>query len=92
MLRSLKERILQTLCFEVLGLVLFVPAFAAMTPIRGLDALLTLTAMSVAVMLWTGVHNFLFDWIEFQMTRRVASGRPNKMRLIMRLVMKLLRL
>ena len=82
MLRSFKERILQMLCFEVIGLVLSMPVFVALTSVGKHDALLTLIMLSLTIMFWTGVHNFLFDWIEFQMTRRVASDRPNSMRII----------
>ncbi len=81
MLRSLKERILQTACFEVVGIILSVPVFAALTPAGESEALLTLVALSITAMSWGAIHNFLFDWIEFQMTRRVASDRPDSMRI-----------
>ena len=80
MLRSLQERILQKICFEIGGITLSVPVFAALTPAGESEALLTLVALSMTVMCWGGIHNFLFDWAEFQMTRRVASDRPNSMR------------
>lgn len=82
MLRSFRERILQTLCFEFFGLILTVPVFATLTQVGEHDALITLTVLSIAVMFWTGIHNFLFDWIEFRYTQRVASDRPNGMRVI----------
>ena len=82
MLRSLKERILQTLCFEVGGLILSVPVFAVLTKAGESDALVTLATISVAVMCWAGIHNTLFDWVEFRFTQRLASDRPNSMRII----------
>lgn len=82
MLRSLKERILQTACFELGGLLLSVPVFAALTKAGEFDALLTLVAISVAVMCWAGLHNYLFDWVEFRLTQRLASDRPTSMRLV----------
>ncbi len=82
MLRRLQERILQTACFELGGLVLSLPVFAALTQAGESDALITLVAVSIAVMCWAGFHNFLFDWVEFRVTGRVASDRPNSMRLI----------
>ena len=82
MLRSLKERILQTLCFEIGGLILTVPVFAALTPTGESHALLTLAVISAAIMCWVGVHNTVFDWAEFHMTGRIASERSNKMRIV----------
>ena len=82
MLRTFKERVIQTSCFEIGGLALSVPVFASLTQSGEFDALITLVAVSLAIMCWTFFHNYIFDWAEFRMTRQVASDRPNGRRLI----------
>ena len=82
MQRSGIERILQTLIFEAGGLVLAVPAYEAAFG-RGADqGLVLMVALSVAVMIWTPVHNMLFDRAEYRLTGRPASARPPSLRLI----------
>lgn len=82
MQRSGIERILQTLIFEAGGLVLAVPAYEA-TFGRGADqGLVLMVALSVAVMIWTPLHNMLFDRAEYRLTGRPASARPPSLRLI----------
>ena len=41
-----------------------------------------LLALSVAVMLWTPVFNTLFDWADLHFSGRVASDRPQVLRLV----------
>ncbi len=82
MQRSGIERILQTLIFEAGGLVLAVPAYEAAFG-RGADqGLVLMVALSVAVMIWTPVHNMMFDRAEYRLTGRPASARPLSLRLI----------
>lgn len=82
MLRSGRERVLQTLSFEAGGLVLSVPAVAwASGEGAGASALL-LSAMSLVVMLWSPLHNHLFDLAELRLARRVASARPHRWRAV----------
>ena len=39
-------------------------------------------AMSLAVLLWSPLHNTLFDWLDWRWNRRVASDRPHGLRFI----------
>lgn len=81
-LRSPHERLLQTIAYEVGGILVATPIYAAVfgQDLGGSAALLA--ALSVAVMLWTPVHNTLFDWIEWRSTGRLASDRPHRVRLL----------
>ena len=82
MLRSLKERIIQTISFEVSELIITVPIFAYFTQTSESDSLIILVVIAIAAMLWTGIHNTLFDWAELKISKRVASDRLNGMRII----------
>lgn len=82
MLRSGRERVPQTLAFEAGGLVLSVPVLAwASGEGAGASAGL-LAAMSVVVMLWSPLHNILFDVAELRLARRLASERPHRWRVV----------
>ena len=81
-LRSARERLLQTLAYEAGGLVLSVPLVALVgggTPGEAFALMLTL---SIAVMLWSPLHNTLFDWADLRQSGRVASDRPQRWRLV----------
>lgn len=81
-LRSSRERLIQTLCFEALGLAIVTPLFAIFAGTSGGESLLVLVALSVAVMGWAALYNTAFDWAELRRTGRVASDRPHGLRLV----------
>ncbi|MEZ5779454.1 MAG: PACE efflux transporter [Paracoccaceae bacterium] len=81
-LRSARERVLQTLCFEGGGLVLVVPAYALIMGRSGSESLLLMAMLSVIVMIWSPIHNTVFDLIDLHMTGRLASDRPHRLRLV----------
>lgn len=81
-LRSRRERILQTLTFEAGGLMLVGPAYALLFDAPLLDSLSLILSISVAVMVWTPLYNLGCDWLEQTWTNRVASDRPHRWRLI----------
>jgi uncharacterized membrane protein len=81
-LRSRRERALQTLCFEALGLTLVSPLFAWFADASSGDSLRVLAALSVAVMCWSALYNTLFDLADLLCTGRVASERPRGLRLV----------
>ncbi|MFM2355921.1 MAG: hypothetical protein RLZZ528_1657 [Pseudomonadota bacterium] len=81
-LRSARERVFQTLCFEVGGLLVATPLYALVVGASGGESLLVVAAMSVAVMIWSPLHNTAFDWAEWRLAGRVASDRPQKWRII----------
>ncbi len=78
--RNLRERLLQTLWFEGLGLALIAPAHAWVTGTVHAQSLSMLAAVSAAVMLWTALYNMAFDRIELRSCSRVASDRPHRWR------------
>lgn len=82
MKRSGVERLWQTLLFEAGGLVFAVPLYEAVLGRTSGDALTLMVALSVAVLLWTPLHNAAFDGIEYRLTGRAASDRPHALRLL----------
>ncbi len=79
-LRGARERVIQTLAFEGLGLLLVVPLYAAVAGSGGGESFVVVAAVSVAVMLWAALYNTAFDRIEWRLTARVASDRPHRLR------------
>lgn len=79
-LRSARERILQTLCFEGLGLLLVAPLYAWVSGAHTGESFVMVAAVSVAVMVWAALYNTAFDMVERRRTGRVASDRPHGLR------------
>jgi uncharacterized membrane protein len=80
-LRTFRERVIQTLAFETGGLLVAAPLYALASGSTGQGSLLLLALLSGAVMLWSPLHNTVFDWAEFRRTGRAASDRPPRLRL-----------
>jgi uncharacterized membrane protein len=81
-IRSRRERLIQTLWFEALGIVVVSPLFAHFAgPSMG-ESLVVLTALSVTMMCWSALYNTAFDLIEVRYTGRVASDRPHGLRVL----------
>lgn len=81
-IRSARERIIQTLWFEALGLLCVCPLYSAVLGESAAESLGTLVALSLVVMLWSAVFNTAFDEIERLSSGRVASDRPVGLRLL----------
>ncbi len=81
-LRSLRERAIQTLAFEVGGLALATPLYWLIFGGDAEDSLVVVAAISVAVLTWSPIHNTAFDWVEWRLARRVASDRPARLRAV----------
>ena len=82
MIRSRRERLIQTLWFEALGLALVSPPFAWIAGASTGESLLVLAALSMAVMCWSALYNTVFDLVDLRCTGRVASERPQGLRLM----------
>ena len=82
MLRSVRERIIQTIAFELIGLLLVVPFFTAYTKTSSLAGVIILCVLSLLVMSWSALHNTLFDMLEWRFLARVASDRSEKLRAV----------
>jgi S-adenosylmethionine decarboxylase len=80
-LRSWRERALQTLCFEVGGLVVASPIYSAFTGKGKEESILLVLILSIIVSLWAAFHNSVFDYIDIRLTGRIASDRPHKARI-----------
>ncbi len=80
--RSARERLHQTLCFEAGGLLLVTPLVVLATGQSAHESVALLAALSVAVMAWAAAFNTAFDVIEHRLTGRVASERPSRWRLL----------
>lgn len=81
-LRTFRERILQTLAFEAGGIALVGPVYALVMGAGAPETLTILISLSVAAMLWSPLHNTAFDWVDLTLTGRVASDRPQGLRLV----------
>ncbi|SPH18327.1 hypothetical protein DEA8626_01864 [Defluviimonas aquaemixtae] len=81
-LRSVRERVLQTPCLEGGGLILAVPAYALIMGRSGSECFLLMALLSVTVMIWSPIHNTVFDLIDLHVTGRLASDRPNRLRMV----------
>lgn len=81
-LRSFRERVIQTLCYEAGGLLLVAPAYALIMGRGGAESFGLMAALSVAVMLWSPIHNTVFDWLDLRLTGRLASDRPHGLRMV----------
>lgn len=81
-LRSFRERMLQTLCYEAGGLLLVAPAYALVMERSGGESFRLVAALSVAVMIWSPIHNTIFDYADLRLTGRLASDRPQGLRVV----------
>jgi uncharacterized membrane protein len=81
-LRSPQERIIQTLAFEIGGLFLVLPLFVLVTGNGAGEGFLLLAVLSVAVMIWSPLHNTVFDRLDLWLSGRVASARPQGWRML----------
>jgi uncharacterized membrane protein len=82
MLRSARERAIQTLSYEAIGLLIILPCYAVVTGHAVADSVVLLVAVSIATMSWACLHNIAFDYVESRLTGRVASDRPQGLRLV----------
>jgi uncharacterized membrane protein len=81
-IRGSGERLLQSLWFEAIGVVIASPLVAHFTDASAGTSMTVLLALSIATMAWSALYNTAFDLIEWRCTRRVASSRPQGLRLV----------
>lgn len=80
--RNRRERALQTLSYEAGGLLIVTPAYAWWTDHGGAESLAMLVTISLMMMTWAALYNTAFDLIEHQVSGRVASDRPEGLRVM----------
>jgi uncharacterized membrane protein len=81
-LRSARERVVQTLWFEGIGLGLIAPLYAALAGAGAGESLAMVAAVSAVVTAWAALFNTAFDIVEWRLTGRVASARPPRLRVV----------
>ncbi len=80
--RSWRERGIQTLCFEGLGLAIVAPLYGWAVGAGAGESFSLVAALSLVVMAWSAAFNTTFDIVEFRLTARVASARPRSLRVM----------
>jgi uncharacterized membrane protein len=81
-LRSPRERLIQTIAYEIGGLCLSVPLYAVFGDGTAGEAFTLMLALAVAVLIWSPIHNTLFDWADYRLSGRLASDRPQRWRVV----------
>lgn len=81
-LRSARERALQTVCYEVGGILVAAPVYALLFGAGAAESIGLMLAVSVAVMVWAAFHNSVFDLLEWRLAGRTASDRPHRWRVV----------
>lgn len=82
MLRTARERLLQTAACETGWIVLAVPAYALLFDQPVVQSSLLVMALWLAGLAWSPVFNTVFDLAEWRLARRAASDRPTRLRLV----------
>ncbi|MEM7711310.1 MAG: chlorhexidine efflux transporter, partial [Pseudomonadota bacterium] len=80
--RPFSERLVQSLCFEISGLLLSLPLLSHFSDYTPLQNVVLLAVLAVVVMMWSAVHNATFDIADFHCSGRVASDRPQRWRIV----------
>ena len=82
LLRSVRERFYQTISFELGGLLLAAPLYALAFGKSAEESLSLVLALSVVAIVWSPLHNIVFDWLDLRFCGRAASERPHGLRLV----------
>jgi uncharacterized membrane protein len=81
-LRSFRERTLQTLLYEAGGIAIAAPLYDLVFGAGAAQSVLLMVVLSVILLIWIPLFNTLFDMAEWRLTRRAASDRPQRLRLL----------
>ncbi len=81
-IRGFYERIIQTLAYETGGILIATPVYSLVMGERVSGSLRLLVALSIINVVWSPVHNTIFDTVEARLFRRIASDRPHSLRLV----------
>jgi uncharacterized membrane protein len=82
MLRTPRERVIQTLAYEAGGLLIATPLYALIFGHGAQASLILMAAISAACLIWAPIHNTIFDLADYRFTGRVASDRPHRLRIL----------
>lgn len=81
-LRSSSERTIQTVSYEVCGLLIVIPYYSMLFGTTSGHSFLLLASVSGVVLIWAPLHNTLFDILDLHAFGRLASNRPHKWRIV----------
>lgn len=81
MLRPLRERVAQTLAFEIGGLALVLPAYAALTGRGTGESAALMAALALGCLIAGPLHNAVYDRIDLHLHGRTACQRGPRARL-----------
>lgn len=81
-LRSAKERVIQTFLFELGGIALVSPAYAAATNTSMKGGIAAIALLSLVILIWAPIYNTLFDYLERERSGRLASDRSKRGRIL----------
>ena len=82
MVRTIKERVIQTLAYEFLGLFVALPIISFFIDFTLTESIAFLIALSGLSIVWTGVHNTIYDHVEWRFVKRLASDRSARCRVL----------
>lgn len=82
MLRSRRERVIQTLSYEVGGLAIATPLYMVVFGENVWGSAGLMIALSIAVLVWTPIYNTAFDRLDLHFADRIASDRPTMWRVV----------
>jgi uncharacterized membrane protein len=80
MLRSMREQIGQAVAYEAGWMLLAAPLYGLLFHQTAAQSALLIMALCAASLVWSPIHNAVFDAIELRLTARVASDRPAALR------------
>ena len=81
-IRNFRERVYQAVSCELGGILVAAPIYAMFANAGAQESLLLIIALSVVATVWVLIHNAVFDVVEWRLTRRSASDRPQAMRVL----------
>jgi uncharacterized membrane protein len=79
-IRSFRERAVQTLLYEAGGIAVATPLYDLIFGAGAAESLTLMVVLSVILLIWIPLFNWLFDLVEWRLTRRPSSERPHRMR------------
>lgn len=79
-IRTVRERVLQTACFELIGIAIVSPLYALAVGASVGHGVALIAVISVVVLVWSPLHNTAFDLIDWHWSGRTACQRPHGVR------------
>lgn len=81
-LRSARERVFQSITFQIGGILIATPLYAMICGATAPESTALIVAIAVFATLWSPFHNACFDILEWRLRGRVASDRPQGLRVV----------